>query len=206
MSKNISSQFTYKKYFFSHFLNKKLIRKLHKVCFLKLIFIFLILFSNVKNNFANSEYSNIKKYVNNSKDLNSKKRTSQILSSKSKGQEIKYFLKKNSEIQSRKAKNKLAAEKMEDSGVTTKNMVKKNRWFVKKPFQKSYKKISSIKRITPPQVDAGENKKISLMASELTKTRARETGPTKPEFIFSGDSSRSAQKMSKTLTKEAAQH
>ena len=82
-------------------------------------------------------------------------------------------------------------------------MVKKNRWFVKKPFKKSYNKISNIKRVSPPKAKSSEGEKISLIASELSKTRARETGAIKPEVIFSGDSSRSAKFLSKNQTNAA---
>ena len=192
-----------KKYFFRLFLSKIFLVRLQNIYFLIFIIVFLMFFLDSNNKLANNDYSKIKIHVDDSKRLKSKKRNSQILSSKSKGQEIKYFLKKNSETLSRKSKNNQAAEKMQETGVMTKNMVTKNRWFVKKPFKKSYNKISSIKRVTPPQVDTGENKRISIMASKLTRDRARATGVTKPVIVFSGESSRSAKIMTKSLTQKA---
>jgi len=193
----------FKRYFFRLFLNLKLLVNFYKIYFLIFTLFFVILFIESKNNLANNDYSKIKIYVEDSKGLKSKKRNSRLESSKYNSQELEYFFKKTSETLSRKGKNKQAADKMKETSVTTKNMVKNNRWFVKKPFKKSYNKISSIKRVTPPKVDTGEFKDISIMASKLTKDRARETGSTKPEIIFSRDSSRSAQKMTTSLTQEA---
>jgi len=201
MLKNNFAESLFNKNFCRSFLSLKFFVHFSKIYFLIFSPVFLLLFDS-KNNFANSENSNIKIYVNKSKELKSKQRTSQILSSKSNGQEIKYFLKKSSKNQSRKVKNKQAADKMSKTGITTKNLVKKNRWFVKKPFQKTFTKISSVKRVAPPQVDTSENKEISLMASKLTRNWARETGPTKPEILFSGDNSRNVQKMTNSQARK----
>ena len=194
MLKDNFTQSLYNKFFYRSFLNLKFFVHFRKI-YLLIFSPFFLLFFDSKNNFANSDHCNIKKYVNKAEEIKCKQRTSQILPSKSNGQKIKYFLKKSSKNQSRKVKNKQAADKMSKTGITTKNLVKKNRWFVKKPFQKTFTKISSVKRVKRPQVDSGVNKEISLMASKITRNRARETGSTKPEILFSGDNSRNVQKM-----------
>ncbi len=169
------------------------------------IFIFGITISLLPANhlFGNNDDSKIKIFINNSKDLKTKKKKSQFSKSKSRGLEIKSLSKIESITKSKKEKKNLAVKKMYKEGLLTKNMVKNNRWFVKKPFKKSFNKISSIKRIQLPKIKTEQNKKISLMASDLSINRARETGPTKPETIFSGNSSRNAKNISKTQTRTA---
>tara|TARA_Y100001970_G_C14188137_1_gene833771 strand:+ start:410 stop:1147 length:738 start_codon:yes stop_codon:yes gene_type:complete len=147
---------------------------------------------------ANNENNKISIYIKNSKELKSKKRDVQINSTTSDSKRVKNFLKniKNN-------KKNIPENMNRDSQIATKDLVKRNRWFVKKPFQKSFNKISNIKRTAPPKSNIPKDKNISLMASKFSIARARETGLVKPEIIFSDDSSRNAKILTKTLTKSA---
>ena len=167
-----------------------------KTIFLILPIFFSIIVISDKNKFAKSQNSRISIYIKNSKELKSEKRKTQISSTKSDDEKINYFLKSTSKTQSKKSKKNIAVDRMKESGIATKNMVKENRWFVKKPFRKSYNKISNIKRVKPLKFETLDDKKISLKASKFSKIRARETGYIKPEEIFSKESGRKAKLVS----------
>ena len=93
---------------------------------------------------------------------------------------------------------------MVDAGLITASMVKKNRWFVQKPFETSYTKISPIKRYQPPRLSPEENEKTSRKVFTISKNYARDTGPVKPGSLYPEDTSRGALKMTKPehLTQE----
>ena len=147
---------------------------------------------------AESHDKQLQKYVKNANSLEANKlKKARVAAQKTNGRVIKYYLIKKSVVQSKKAKAKTAAVKMVDAGLITSSMVKKNRWFVQKPFETSYSKISNIKLYEPPRLNAEENEKISRKAFVISKKHARDTGPIKPETIYSVETSRGAQKMTK---------
>ena len=129
-----------------------------------------------------------------------KRRTAAL---KTNGRIIKYYLIKKSVAQSNKGKANTAAAKMVDAGLITANMVKKNRWFVQKPFETSYSKISSIKLYQPARSNPEENEKISRKAFVISKKHSRDTGPIKQQTIYSVDTSRGALKMTKARALDA---
>ena len=77
---------------------------------------------------------------------------------------------------------------MVESGLVTLEMVKKNKWFVKKPVQTSYSKFQ----------DYEESKKISRDALKISKYRAGITGPVKPDYLFAESASRDALTITRT--------
>ena len=123
------------------------------------------------NKSVKGETPRINIYIKNSKELKSKKRQTQISSTKSDGQKINFFIKNSSKTRSRNSNRDIVTDRMKESGIATKNMVKDNRWFVKKPFQKSYNKISAIKRIVPSKFETVEDKDVSIKASKLSKSQ-----------------------------------
>ena len=152
---------------------------------------------------AESKDTQIQNYVKNSSLLQTNKRKAKIAGQKVSGRKIKYYLKNKSVLQSKRGKASTAAVKMVDAGLITASMVKKNRWFVRKPYQTSYTKISSIKQYQPPPVNPEENNRISRKALAISKTRARETWPVKPDSPYSEESSRNALSMSRTMARVA---
>ena len=166
-------------------------------CFLEIVF-----FSAKVQ--AESHDKQLQKYVKNTNNLEANKRKkARAAAQKTNGRVIKYYLIKKSVAQSNKGKAKIAAVKMVDAGLITASMVKKNRWFVQKPFETSYTKISSIEYYQPPRLSPIENEKISRKAFVISKKHARDTGPIKPETIYSEDTSRGALKMSKARALDA---
>ena len=152
---------------------------------------------------AESKDTQIQNYVKNGSLLQANKRKARIAGQKVSGRKIKYYLKNKSVLQSKRGKASTAAVKMVDAGLITASMVKKNRWFVRKPYQTAYTKISSIKQYQPPPVNPEENNRISRKALAISKTRARETGPVKPDSLYSEESSRNALSMSRTRARVA---
>ena len=102
---------------------------------------------------------------------------------------------KKSEVLSKKSRNRIEAQKMVDAGLITASMVKKNRWFVKNPYETSYTKISSVKRYQPPPTNPLETQKVSRKAYLITKKRARDTGKVKPDTLYSKKTSVNALKL-----------
>ena len=152
---------------------------------------------------AESHDKQLQKYVKNANNLEANKlKKARVAAQKTNGRVIKYYLIKKSVVQSKKAKAKTAAVKMVDAGLITSSMVKKNRWFVQKPFETSYSKISSIKLYQPPRLNPEENEKISRKAFVISKNRARDTGPNKQGVLYSEDTSRKAQNISTTRARE----
>ena len=174
--------------------------KKSKNIFVLFAIVFTINFISDSNKSIKGETSRINIYIKNSKELKSKKRQTLISSTQSDGQKINFFLKNSSKTRSRKSKKNIVTDRMKESGFATKNMVNDNMWFVKKPSQKSYNKISTIKRIVPSKFVTIEDKEVSLKASNISKIRARNTGYIKPEEVFSKDSSRKAKLISSSQT------
>ena len=179
-----------------------LTQKLQKSAIIMLICFSAALFF-AGNMQADSHNNQLQKYIINAKNIEANKRKARVAAQKTNGRTIKYYLKKKSVAQSKEGKAKTAAVKMVDAGLITASMVKKNRWFVQKPYQTSYTKISSIKKYQPPPINPEENNKISRKALLITKTRARDTGPVKPVSLYSEDSSRSVWEMTKTRARVA---
>ena len=135
------------KYLFVRFfsINRSIFITFSKIIFFSIIcFCTFLLF--IEKPKADIFEEKLKRQVINSKNLNAKKRKARkIAAKKTNGRVIKYYLIRKSSIQSKKSKEKSAANQMLDAGLITANMVKKNRWFVKKPYETSYTKITSIK-------------------------------------------------------------
>jgi hypothetical protein len=87
---------------------------------------------------------------------------------------------------------------MLETGLVTSKMVKNNHWFVKKPFQPRYTKVNIVSKYTPPEENPEESDKIRRKALQMSKTRARITGPVKPGSLYSEESSREVLEMTKT--------
>jgi len=147
---------------------------------------------------AESQGRKIQSYVKNGTVLQARKREVRILEQKKKGRKVKYYVLKKSVLQGRKSIAKMSANKMLETGLVTSKMVKNNRWFVKKPFQSSYKKVNIVSKYTPLKVNPEVSDKISREALQMSKTRARITGPVKPGILYSEDSSRGVLEMTKT--------
>ena len=175
--------------------------------FLKIIIFSLICFSAIMffgaKLQAESHDKQLQRYVKNANSLEANKRKARVTAQKTNGRVIKYYLIRKSVAQSKKGRAKTASVKMVDAGLITASMVKKNRWFVQKPYETSYTKISSIKRYQPPRLNSEENEKISRKAFSISKTRARDTGPVKPDALYSEDTSRGALKMTKSRALKA---
>lgn len=152
---------------------------------------------------AERQEGNIQNYVRSGTTLQARKRKAYMNAQKVSGHKIKRYLISKSVLQSRKGRTSVAAKKMVESGLVTLELVKKNRWFVKKPFQTSYTKLPDIKQYIPPKPDLEKSKKISRSALTMTKTRARITGPVKPDYLYSANASRGALKMTKTRARVA---
>ena len=160
----------------------------HKIIVLSLCCFSEILFLGVKLH-ADSFDKRLQYYFKDTKDLETKKQKARRVVAQKHGRVIKYKLIKKSAVQSKKGKAKTAADKMVDAGLITASMVKKNRWFVQKPYETSFIKIRSIKRYQPPPLNQVEIGKISRKAFEISKKRARETGPVKPDILYSEETS-----------------
>ena len=131
---------------------------------------------------AESQGREIQNFVRSGTTLQARKRKAYKNAQKDSGLKIKRYLINKSAIQSKKGKSAAATQKMVESGLLTLEMLKNNRWFVKKPFQTSYSKLQ----------DYEESKKISRDALKISKYRARITGPVKPDNLYAESSSREA--------------
>jgi hypothetical protein len=140
---------------------------------------------------AESQGRKIQNYVKSGTTLQARKRKAYKNAQKENGRQIKLYLINKSALQSKKGKSAAASEKMVESGLITLEMVKKNRWFVKKPVQSSYTKLP----------DYEESKKISRNVLKMSKYRARITGPVKPDYLYGESSSREALTMTRTRTR-----
>ena len=145
----------------------------------------------------------IQNYVRSGTTLKARKRKAYMNAQKVSGRKIKRYLISKSVLQSRKGRANAATRKMVESGPVTLELVKKNRWFVKKPIQTSYTKLPDIKQYVPPKPDLEKSKKISRSALTMTKNRARITGPVKPDSLYSSNDSRGVLKMTKTRARAA---
>ena len=131
---------------------------------------------------AESQGREIQNYVRSGAASQARKREAYENSQKESGLTIKRYLINKSALQSKKGKSTAATQKMVESGLVTLEMVKKNKWFVKKPVQTSYSKFQ----------DYEESKKISRDALKISKNRAIITGPVKPDYLFKESTSRDA--------------
>ena len=147
---------------------------------------------------AESQGRKIQSYVKNETFLQARKREARILEQKNRGRKVKHYVLKKSVLQGRKSIAKKSANKMLETGLVTSNKVKNNHWFVKKPFQPRYTKVHIVSNYTPPEVNPEESDKISRKAIQMSKTRARITGPVKPGILYSEESSRGVLEMTKT--------
>ena len=152
---------------------------------------------------AESQGRKIQSYVKNGTVLQARIREARILEQKNKGRKVKYYVLKKSVLQGRKDKAKKSADKMLDTGLITSKMIKNNRWFVKKPFQSSYTKVNIVSKYTPLKVNPEVSDKISREALQMSKTRARITGPVKPDIIYSKKVSREAMEMTLKRSQKA---
>ena len=137
---------------------------------------------------AESQGREIQDYFRSGAASQERKRKAYENSQKESGLTIKRYLINKSALQSKKGKSAAATKKMVESGLVTLEMVKKNKWFVKKPVQTSYSKSQ----------DYEESKKISLDALKISKFRAKITGPVKPDYLFKESTSRDALTMTRT--------
>jgi len=165
--------------------------------------IFLICFSGVlffeQNIGAESQGRKIQLYVKNGAILHLRKNESRIAEQNNKGRRVKYYVLKKSVLQGRKSIAKMSAKKMVETGLVTSKMVKNNHWFVKKPSQPRITNVSITRKKIPQEVvDPEESDKVGRKALQISKTRARITGPVKPDSLYSEESSRGALKMTKT--------
>ena len=131
---------------------------------------------------AESQGREIQNFVRSGTTLQARKRKAYENAQKDSGLKIKRYLINKSAIQSKKGKSTAATKKMVESGLVPREMLKNNRWFVKKPVQTSYSKLQ----------DYEESKKISRDALKISKYRARITGPVKPDNLYAESSSREA--------------
>jgi len=165
------------------------------VKFLKKIMLVLFFITNIiispHELTAESQGREIQNYVKSGTTLQARKRKAYKNAQKESGRQIKLYLINKSALQSKKGKSTAASQKMVESGLITLEMVKKNRWFVKKPVQSSYTKLP----------DYEESKKISRNALKMSKYRARITGPVKPDYLYAESSSREALTMTRTRTR-----
>jgi len=160
--------------------------------FLKKIILFLFFVSNmVFTSFdlgAESLGREIQNYVRSETSLDARKRKAYENSQKEKGLLIKRYLINKSALQSKKGKSDAATKEMVESGLLTLDMIKNNRWFVRKNVQTSNSKSS----------DYEKSNNISRDALKMTKYRARITGTVKPNDLFSENSSRNALTMTRS--------
>ena len=137
---------------------------------------------------AESQGREIQNFVRSGAVSQERKRKAYENSQKESGLTINRYLINKTAIQSKKGKSAAATQKMVESGLVRLEMVKKNKWFVKKPVQTSYSKLQ----------DYEESKKISRDALKISKYRARITGPVKPDNLYAESSSREALKITRT--------
>ena len=137
---------------------------------------------------AESQGREIQNFVNSGTTLQARKMKAYENAQKDSGLKIKRYLINKSAIQSKKGKSTAATKKMVESGLVPREMLKNNRWFVRKPVQTSYSKLQ----------DYEESKKISRDALKISKYRARITGPVKPDNLYAESSSREALKITRT--------
>ena len=137
---------------------------------------------------AESQGREIENFVKSGTTLQARKMKAYENAQKDSGLKIKRYLINKSAIQSKKGKSAAATKKMFESGLVPREMLKNNRWFVKKPVQTSYSKLQ----------DYEESKKISRDALKISKYRARITGPVKPDNLYAESSSREALKITRT--------
>ena len=137
---------------------------------------------------AESQGREIQNFVNSGTTLQARKMKAYENAQKDSGLKIKRYLITKSAIQSKKGKSTAATKKMVESGLVPREMLKNNRWFVRKPVQTSYSKLQ----------DYEESKKISRDALKISKYRARITGPVKPDNLYAESSSREALKITRT--------
>ena len=131
---------------------------------------------------AESQGREIQNFVRSGTTLQARKRKAYESAQKESGLTIKRYLINKSALQSKKGKSAAATQKMVESGLVPLEMLKNNRWFVKKTVQTSYYKLQ----------DYEESKKISRDALKISKYRARITGPVKPDNLYAESSSREA--------------
>ena len=137
---------------------------------------------------AESQGREIQIYVKSGSTLQAKKRKEYENSQKESGLKIKRYLINKSALQSKKGKSYAARQKMVESGFLTLEMIKNNKWFVKKSAESLYSKSK----------DYEKSKNISRNALRISKNRARITGPVKPDHLFAESSSRDAMIMTRT--------
>ena len=142
---------------------------------------------------AESQGREIQNFVRSGSTLQATKRKAYENSQKESGLTIKRYLINKSALQSKKGKSAAATKKMVESGLFTLEMVKNNKWFVKKPVQTSYSKLQ----------DYEESKKISRNALKISKFRAKISGPVKPDYLFAESSSRNALTMTRTRARNS---
>ena len=162
------------------------------VKFLKKIMLVMFFFPNIiifpHELTAESQGREIQNFVNSGTTLQARKMKAYENAQRDSGLKIKRYLINKSAIQSKKGKSTAATKKMVESGLVPREMLKNNRWFVKKPVQTSYSKLQ----------DYEESKKISHDALKISKYRARITGPVKPDNLYAESSSREALKITRT--------
>ena len=90
---------------------------------------------------AENQGREIQNFVRSGTTLQARKRKAYENSQKESGLMIKRYLINKSALQSKKGKSVAATKKMVESGLISLEMVKKNKWFVKKPVQTSYSKF-----------------------------------------------------------------
>ena len=137
---------------------------------------------------AESQGREIQNFVRSGTTLQARKRKAYENAQKDSGLKIKRYLINKSAIQSKKGKSTAATKKMVESGLVPREMLKNNRWFVRKPVQTSYSKLQ----------DYEESKKISRDALKISKYRARITGQVKPDNLYAESSSREALTITRT--------
>jgi len=153
-----------------------------------LLFFVLNIFDPTFQLKAESQGREIQSFVRSGAEFQAKKRKAYENSQKESGLKIKRYLINKSALQSKKGKSYAARQKMVESGLLTLDMVKNNRWFVKKDVESLYSKSQ----------DYEKSKNISRDALRMSKNRARITGPVKPDHLFAESSSRDALTMTKT--------
>ena len=142
---------------------------------------------------AESQGREIQNYVRSGAASQERKRKAYENSQKESGLIIKRYLINKSALQSKKGKSAAATKKMVESGLVPLEMLKNNRWFVKRPVQTSYSKLP----------DYEESKKISRNALKISKFRAKITGSVKPDYLFAESSSRDALTMTRTRARNS---
>jgi len=142
---------------------------------------------------AENQGREIQIYVRSEAASQARKRKAYENSQKESGHKIKRYLINKSSLQSKKGKSAAATQKMVESGSVTLEMVKNNKWFVKKYDQTSYSKFQ----------DYEKSKNISRDALKMSKKRARITGTVKPDYLFSESTSRDALAITRTRARNS---